>query len=275
VVHVDGRWVAYADVVPWDSPYHPNTYSTSVYEFEREDDGTWLPHGEVVWPGGEGTWDHGGTATPGAVCWNGKILLFYSGRQNPDGTGHRYIGMAEGIAPRGPFVKRSEPVVAGSGHRDDPCPIISPDGHRILLYYRLADGGKYAIRLASAESPDGPWRDEGEVVPAVGHIRAVETTDAQRIGNRVVLAVMEHDRRRGHPIRTALYVSGDGRTFSRTEPPAFEDIAPTLGGGGIASHLTFHVTAEGAVSSLGMTRIVGPDGRYTRFVYPVTDFHID
>jgi hypothetical protein len=276
VVRVGGKWLAYADAVSWKNPYHPNTYSSAIFAFERSADGSWPSRGEVIRGGVPGAWDHGGAATPGVVCRQGRILLFYSGRQNGDGSGHRYIGLAVAAAPGKPFVKLPDPVTAGPGHRDDPCPVLSPDGRRILLYYRLALGGRYAIRLASAPAPEGPWREEGEVIPAAGNIRAVETTDAKRMGRWVVLAVMEHDRRPGKGIQTALYVSTDGHSFIRTAPPTFEKLIPDLAkDGGMAAHLSFHVNGQGKVEAFGMTRRTGVRDAYTRFVYPVHAFHIE
>ena len=93
-VFAKGQYWLYTDVVSWDNPHWPHTYDTSIHAFSSSDCQGWTYHGEVLRHRENGAWDFGGVATPGAVIFGGRIYLFYSGREKPEGSGWRQIGMA-------------------------------------------------------------------------------------------------------------------------------------------------------------------------------------
>lgn len=268
VIQVDGVWYLYADVVPWDSPAHPNTYHTGIHLFSSTDGAVWESRGPVVMPT-DNTWDSGGTATPGAVWFRGQVWLFYSGRERPDGKGYRHLGLATADNPAGPFTKLPEPILTESGHKDDPCPVVGPHGDEVRLYYRRATG-PYAIELATASEPAGPWQSHGSVRRSEGDLRALESTDAKVIDGITLLAVMEQYHSAGRGIRTVLYRSQDGRSFRACQPDCFEDAVTIRHGQGMGSHLTLHQNEAGQVVRLGVTRRLDAAGHYSRCLYPAT-----
>ena len=264
IVVADGRWYAFADLVSWTNPHHPNTYDSGIDRFISGDGVHWR-HDRAVLRGRDGQWDEGGTATPGAVVCGGTTALFYSGREHRDGTGYRHIGVALAPCPEGEFQALPAPIIVGDGHKDDPCPVLWRK--RIFLYYRHTRADGYAICLATATTAAGPWELHGPVIRAGGDVRAVETTDACVVGGCILLAVMEHSHTRG--LRTALYGSRDGTTFSRLLPRYLEDVLRIPIGTSMGSHATFHVAEDGKVPALSLTRVMGAAGHYTRVVLPL------
>ena len=71
----DGHYYLYADVVPWDNPYHPDTYDTSIHLFKSADAENWEYIGEVIGKGKAGEWTANGVGTPGACVFKGKIYV--------------------------------------------------------------------------------------------------------------------------------------------------------------------------------------------------------
>lgn len=59
-VFAENRYWIYADVIPWDNPYWPDTYDTSIHAFSSPDCREWEYHGEVVGHKEVGAWDYGG-----------------------------------------------------------------------------------------------------------------------------------------------------------------------------------------------------------------------
>ncbi|MBT3380675.1 MAG: family 43 glycosylhydrolase [Lentisphaerae bacterium] len=268
VIHVDGTWYMYADVVPWSSPHHPNTYDTGIHLFTSRTGADWKHRGRVL-EGTPGTWDEGGTATPGAVSFAGQVWLFYSGRERRNGRGHRHIGLALATDPEGPFKKLGGPAIDGPGAKDDPCPVVSPGKDEVRLYFRRATG-TYSIDLATTRRPRGPWEQHGPVVEAHGDLRATESTDAKVIDGVTLLAVMEQYHSPGKGIRTVLYAARDGRAFIPCNPDCFEDVVTIRHGHRMGSHLTFHQDDTGKIKRLGVTRVLDANGHYSRCLFDTT-----
>ena len=64
----DNHTYAYADIVRWDDPFYPISYSSEVGVFSSPDGRTgWVYHGIVVSKGPPGSWDGAGIASPGAA----------------------------------------------------------------------------------------------------------------------------------------------------------------------------------------------------------------
>lgn len=61
------RYNLYADVVPWDYRFHPDTYDTSIRLFESADAENWEYRCAVIGKGRRGEWTANGVATPGAA----------------------------------------------------------------------------------------------------------------------------------------------------------------------------------------------------------------
>ena len=270
-----GMYWIYADVVPWDSPHWPNTYDTSIHAFSSPDCRTWHYHGELIRHRQPGAWDFGGVATPGAVCLDGCIHVFYSGRTNPDGSGPRHIGMATATDPGGPFVKAEEPVLRSTHagcHLDDPAPVPSADGDGIDLYFRQADHHRpppnYSIRLTRSRNGGKTWSAPVTVLQADERIRAYETVEARRIGETVLLACFEHFASGG--FRTGFFTSRDGRSFLPA-PDRYLGSGICRGWGIPRCGLQIALIPgpEGIFRHLGVARTTDPQGHYNLAIYPV------
>jgi len=265
-IHFAGRYYAYADVVPWDNPHHPNTYNTSIHAYSSDDGLRWRYEGEVLPKGEPGDWDAGGVATPGVCVSNGKILLAYSGRERQDGGGQRSIGLAGATEPLGPFTKRPKPILTAHGHLDDPLLLPwSGDDRRVLLYFRWA-AGQHGYRSQLAESHDAgeTWGKPTTVLHSHGDVRAMETLDAKWIDGQIILAQLEHFHRGPHKV--ALYASSDGRVFVPCRKKYLNDylkLPLRLAYGPI---LTFIPNADGRIEHIGLTALTDTAGHYTQFV---------
>ena len=101
IVFVKNMYWIYADVISWDNEYWPNTYDTCIHAFSSPDCSKWAYHGKVIPHRENNAWDYGGVATPGAIYFNEKIYIFYSGREKTSGKGWRQIGMAVADNPAG------------------------------------------------------------------------------------------------------------------------------------------------------------------------------
>ncbi len=266
-VNVNGRYWAYVDVVPWDSPFHPNTYSTSVHAYESADGRSWDYRGEVLPRGGTGAWDAGGVATPTACVTGGRILVAYSGRGRPDGAGPRSIGLAAATTPSGPFVRRTDPIVSETGQLDDPILVAVPgEEGRVLLYYRRADPrGRYTVSLCESRDGGRTWTPPEVVLRATGDVRAIEPLDGKWIGGRLVFAQVEHFQKGG--MKTALYVSPDGRIFSPCRRKYLNDWLRVPVRFAFGPILTFVPDADGAVRTIGLCGFMDGAGHYTHWFF--------
>ena len=123
----DGKTYAYADVVDFNDPYYPASYSSEVGVFSSPDGRTrWEYHGIVIPRGKNGSWDGGGIASPGAaVADDGTVVVGYSAERSPSGGANRGIGIAIAPHPLGPFAKQTTPLASptelcgGTGRCDD------------------------------------------------------------------------------------------------------------------------------------------------------------
>jgi len=269
-VKTHGRWFAYADVVDWSNPHHPNTYNTAIHLFTSSDGCQWEHKGLVLAGGGANDWDKGGVASPGAAWFRGKLWLFYSGREFADGRGHRHIGLAVAESPEGPFRKLPTPVATGGrhDHTDDPCPVVSPEGDELRLYYRHARSDGYKICLASAEDPESPWHLEGAVLHCAGDVRAMETTEAKVFGSTTLVLVMEQFHEKPG-IKTGAWLSDDGRRFERSPHRYVESDLDITYGRPMGSHLTLYQDEAGVVEKVSLTRVIDDAGHYTQCVFDV------
>ena len=198
----DGRTYAYADVVGFDNPYYPVSYSSEVGAFSSADGFTdWRYHGIVLTRGPAGAWDGGGVASPGAaIAGDGAtVLLGYTAERSSDGGKNRGIGVASAPHPLGPFRKRQDPVASpqglcgGSGRCDDVIMQARPGG-TVHLYHSVKGS---------------------DVVPGGDSIYHTATTDA---GQNWSASTMVLQRRRG-PEPAGLMETIAGKFF------------PSLGGG--------------------------------------------
>ena len=133
------------DIVPWDNPYHPDTYDSSIGFYRTKDLLLWEYLGEVVPKGQPGEWNSGGVGTPSVCVFNDRVYVAYSGRTQAGGGGHRFIGVKEANHPEGPFRPVPELMVRLDDIDytvDDPCLITSnaegtgPGNDRLHLIYR-------------------------------------------------------------------------------------------------------------------------------------------
>jgi hypothetical protein len=133
----DGRTYAYVDIVGFDNPHYPASYSTEVGVYSSSDGKTgWKYHGIVIPRGPAGGWDGGGIASPGAaVTEDGHVIVGYAAENSPSGGINRGIGVAIAEHPLGPFVKSATPVadphgVCGDNGRCDDVIMQSRPGAR-------------------------------------------------------------------------------------------------------------------------------------------------
>lgn len=274
-IFADGKYWIYADVIPWDNPYWPNSYDSSIHAFSSNDCKDWKHHGEFISHREKDTWDYGGVATPGAVCFKEKTYIFYSGREKTDGKGWRQIGMAVADNPQGPFYKIPDPVIvasSSSSHLDDPIPIISRDGQKIELYFRQADQhlphSNYAIRKTDSADGGVTWTEPIDVFRSDDKkIKACETNEVIRIGNETILASFDHFFEGKNKL--AFRFSQDGINFSEAEDLYFED---AMGKGWASTNCAFQIVfipdANGVFKHIGIARTTDKAGHYNQKFFP-------
>jgi Glycosyl hydrolases family 43 len=273
-IFADGKYWIYADIIPWENPYWPDSYDTSIHAFSSNDCIDWMYHGEFVSHRKKDAWDYGGVATPGAVCFQDKIYIFYSGREKTDGKGWRQIGMAVADNPQGPFSKTSRPVIASTdsgSHLDDPIPIISHDGKKIELYFRQADHHlsppNYTIKKTDSADGGVTWSLPVDVLKSNSRVKAYETVEVIRIGNETILISFDHFIKGGNKL--AFRVSQDGINFSEAEDLYFED---SMCKGWESTKCGFQVVfipdADDAFRHIGIARTIDKAGHYNQKIFP-------
>ena len=99
--------IAFADIVPFDDPYYPASYSSAIGVYSSPNGHTaWNYHG-IVLSAKAGSWSAEGVATPGAaVVRRGSaatVLVSYTAESQPAGHGTRGIGLLSATNPLGPF----------------------------------------------------------------------------------------------------------------------------------------------------------------------------
>ena len=287
-----GTYYLYADVVPWDNPYHPDTYDTSIHLFTSPDAETWEYEGEIIAKGGEGTWTSAGVATPGACVFRGKVYVAYSVRGHADGSGHRFIGISVADDPRGPF-RELEPlrlipddVDYGGGEPtlllDDPQLVgcnddgTGPGDNCLHLYYRrsLNDFGnrgsgnfrlEYDIRTRHiVDFGKGIWSEPHTIVAATrGGV--VETVDARWLDGRLVMIVLGYDEG-----EMGVYVSADSRTFVAAQPHLLEDYLDIFMPAACFRLPGLIQDADGKVRHMTTPGNIDDEGHYTQWVFRVS-----
>jgi len=228
-VFAKGRHWIYADIVPYDSPYWPLTYNTSIHAWSSIDCRSWTHHGEVLSRGVKGQWDFGNVFTPGAIALDGKIYLFYTGMASEDGykCKMRHIGLAVADDPAGPFVKYPEAIQISKCDVDDSCPIVSADG-TIFHYFREALHHKpepnYKIKLSKSTDFGKTWSEPIDILRADEKVRAYEAMEVKLLGNLVLLCCFEH-----YPVgsnddyKSGLWISEDGENFTECSEKYLDD----------------------------------------------------
>ncbi len=266
-VYFRGRYYAYVDVVPWDNPYHPNSYDTTIHVYSSDDGLHWRYEREALSRGARGAWDAGGVATPGACVVGDQVWLAYSGRQFRYGGGHRYIGLAQSADPLGPFKRRGEPLLTADGHLDDPQLVVDPrDACRVQLYYRLADPREgYLILCVETRDAGARWSAPRVILRCEGNVRARETLDAKWIDGRLVLALIEHFHR--GPMKVAFYVSTDGERFEPCRKKYLNDYLHLPLRFAYGPNFTFIPGPGGRVDKIALAGFLDAEGHYTQWVY--------
>ncbi len=185
-----------ADVVPLDSPRHPNTYNTELYLWSSPDLTVWTFHGLAVPKGTpEETYDGFGVASPaGMAFFCGKLWVPFSARRTPQFT-RRSIGLAwSGDDPEQlPWSKTAAPVSDLDGEDDDPAVVALERDDRLHLYHRTTAGGYRIVHAASSEPEQpGSWPKARPVTVRTPDVRAQELTGVAYSHGWVHLFVIEH-----------------------------------------------------------------------------------
>ncbi len=217
----DKYWV-FADIVPNDSQYWPNTYDTSIGLLSSANLEDWEYHGIIIpHKDGKFKFDFGGATTPDSVILNGQIFLFYAGKELPDGTGRRHILLAIGNSPEKSFKKHPKPIVESSAnhiHFDDPVSTLSKEGKQIELYYRYANHKDKIYKIQKITSFDGiNWSEPITVLSSDEQIRAYETAYGCRINidNQSYVFLFTFDHFSNGEFKTGLRISADGVNFPK------------------------------------------------------------
>jgi len=290
-IWLDGMYYLYADVVPWDNLYHPNTYDTSIHLFSSPDATVWEYRGEVIGKGQAGEWTANGIATPGACVFGGRVYVAYSVRGNRDGSGHRFLGVSVAEDPAGPFVEvpglrlvpddvdyaQDSPVLL----LDDPCLVACNAagtglGDECLrLYYRRslndysdpAHRGRaieYGIRTRATSGADQGW-GPSDLVLAARPGKVVEAAEARWLGGRLVLIVLGYSEG-----EMAVYLSTDSHTFAPAEPHLLESYLDIFMPAACFRLPGLIPGPDGQVRHLTTPGDIDDQGHYTQWVFPVT-----
>ena len=289
----DGSYYLYADVVPWDNPFHPDTYDTSIHLFTSDDAVNWVYDGEIIGKNEGGDWTAAGVATPGACVFGGGIYVAYSVRGNPDGSGHRFIGISVADHPKGPFRELPQLRVIPddvdySRERvflllDDPQLVscnadgTGPGDERLYLYYRRSlndfsgrdHGGRaqaleYDIRTSHVvDFAQGSWSAPHPIVRALpGGV--VETVDARWLDGRLTMVVLGYDNG-----EMGIYLSNDSREFVPADPPLLEGSLDIFMDAACFRLPGFIPDADGQVRHMTTPGDIDDKGHYTQWVFPI------
>lgn len=273
-VYAENKYWIYADIIPWNHQYWPDTYDTSIHAFSSPDGNKWTYHGEVIRHREASRWDYGGVATPGAVYFNKKIYIFYSGRQKTSGKGWRQIGMAVADNPAGPFTKADSPVIPSNNadcHLDDPIPIISSDGKNIELYYREAARHLPPpnYRICKTDSNDGgkTWAEPITILQSDTTNRAYETLDVMHIKGKTVLVTFDHFEKGG--LKTAFRISNKNNIFNANADFYLEDELPDEWTRPLCAFNIMFMHDNEQYTHIGITREIDAKKHYNMAIYPI------
>lgn len=185
-----------ADVIPVDSPHHPNTYETELYLWRSDDLVDWTCLGVVV-PKGSVPRDYHahGVASPSALAWHeGRLWVAFSARKTAR-FDQRGIGLAwSGTDPDVlPWTTSPTPISDLPGEDDDPGVLAIPGDKRLHVYHRATGPGGYRIVHTASSTPQDPrsWTAATDVTARPEGVRAQELTGVAWIGDAVHLFVIE------------------------------------------------------------------------------------
>jgi glycosyl hydrolase family 43 len=285
-----GSYYLYADVIPWNNPYHPASYDTSIHLFRSADAEHWEYLGEVIGKGRPGQWTANGIATPGACLFNGRIYVAYSVRGNRDGSGHRFIGVSVADHPTGPFRELPELRIVPGGVDysrssptlllDDPCLVgcngsgTGPGDERLSIYYRrsLNDFGdseergralEYGIHSRSVADLGGGWSDPHPVL-AASEGKVVEVAEARWINGRLVLIILGYSEGEMN-----VYVSSDSLAFIPAVPHRLESYLDIFMPAACFRLPGLIQDPDGQVRHLTTPGDIDDQGHYTQWVYQI------
>ena len=191
------KYYLLADVVPLDSPHHPNTYETEIHLWSGPELDELTYHGVAVPKGKPGTtYDGYGVASPAGIAYhNSKVYVPFSARKTAT-FGERGIGLAwhEGDPETLPWTKTPAAISHPPGSNDDPAVVTIPGDPRLHLYHRCAGPQGYRILHTASATPEDPasWPDAAPVTPRPDTVRAQELTGAAWIDGAVHLFIIEH-----------------------------------------------------------------------------------
>ncbi|NQU43306.1 family 43 glycosylhydrolase, partial [bacterium] len=281
----------YADVIPWDHPYHPDSYDTSIHLFRSTNAENWEYRGEVIDKGAPGEWTASGIATPGACLFDGRVYVAYSVRGNRDGSGHRFIGVSVADDPAGPFREVPELRIVPGGVDyskisptlllDDPCLVgcnadgSGPGDEMLGIYYRQSlndysdpkNRGRaldYGIRCKFSVDIREGWSDS-QLVLAAKDGKVVEAADARWIDGRLVMIVLGYSEG-----EMSIYVSSDSRNFVPAVPHLLESYLDIFMPAACFRLPGFIPDADGRVRHMTTPGDIDDEGHYTQWVYRIT-----
>lgn len=273
----NGKSWLYADIVPFDHPYWPNTYNTSIHAWSSPDGRDWTYHGEVLPKGERGQWDCASVSTPGAVTLNGKVYLFYTGMDTPDGRNSniRHIGLAVADDPAGPFIKNPEPIQVSQGYLDDSSPVVSVDGKTIYHYFRESFSGpdsKYRIRMSKSLDYCRTWSEPVDIFQSDSFIRAYESLEAKPLDGSILLFCFEFPGK--SPVegkyKSGAWISADGINFTPCRDKYLDDCLfkgwekPLCG-----FQFCLIPNGQNMYCHIGVAQSIDANGNYNTFVIPI------
>jgi len=221
-----------ADVIPVESPRHPNTYETEMHLWRSEDLREWAYLGVAV-PKGQApdAYDAHGVASPSAMAnRGGRLYVAFSARKTPK-FDQRSIGLAwSGEDPEVlPWTKSPQPISDLPGEDDDPGVLVIPGDDRLHCYHRTTGGSGYRIVHTASATPTVPesWPVATDVTARPEGVRAQELTGAAWFGNAVHLFVIEQgDGIPGIQIAHLMNTSPDGLFESARARQRYLEVPP-------------------------------------------------
>ncbi len=216
------KYYLIADVVPLDSPHHPNTYETELHLWSSSDLEDWKYHGAAVEKGSSGnSYDGHGVASPVGMAFLGGLLLVPFSARRTSRFEERGIGLAisEDDPEDLPWTKTDRPISDLPGEDDDPALLAIPGDDSLHLYHRRTGPGGYRIVHSQSSTPENPgsWRGAEPVTSRPPEVRAQELTGAFYADGKVHLLIMEHLLAGGMKIAHLISEDTDG-TFTQADP---------------------------------------------------------
>lgn len=194
---VKKKYYLVADVVPLDSPHHPNTYDTELHLWSSGNLTGWTYHGVAVEKGRSGTsYDGYGVASPaGMVFYHGRLYVPFSARRTSRFE-KRSIGLAVSRTDpeKLPWAKTNGPVSDLPGEDDDPALLVMPGDDFLHLFHRRTGPGGYRIVHTASRVPENSdtWPAAQAITPRPREVRAQELTGVFTSNGQAHLLVIEH-----------------------------------------------------------------------------------